>query len=298
MAAGAQILVDVQDALSREALVRDARRAGSLRTYRWWLQRGVEIAARAVYDRWFRADESDADLEAIRQRLRSGQFNGMAVDRISNTAQYEQFEGWVRRNVHAWEDFYPNFISSEDAGVHWRDGRWEVVSWEWGDWWPANVTRVVGQDERITQFMEKIRAEVLTRTEQKITALPGDPGAFASGSSARIAGVRTFRTGFFDRSFFTPTRQIRLLVDWDFKPVFYEITGVPVPDGYALVSGADVRTYAQIYEYRAYYDRGGRPDTISGPALFDDDRPYTGWGPVDIPCILVRAESLTSATNP
>jgi hypothetical protein len=299
VAAAGQLLADVNQALQREAVVRDARRAGSLRTYRWWLQRGIQPPARAVYDRWFTADEADTEAETIARRIRGGRFDGMEVGRISTPQQYEQFEAWVRENVRTWDDFYQHFISSEDAGVRLHDGRWEVVTWEWGDWWPANATRVVEQDERITQFMEQVRAGVLARTEQEITALPGSQSAFAPGSSTtRIAGVRKFQEGFVDHSFYTPARQIRLLVNWDFEPVFYEVTGVPVPKGYTLVSGADLRTYALIYHYRAYYDRGSRPvATISGPARFDAERAYTGWGPVNIPCILVRTDSLTSATN-
>lgn len=296
--AAAQLLADVERALEIQAFVHKAQRAGSLRTYRWWLQRGITPPAKAVHDRWFTKDEVDTDPEAIARRIRSPEFDGMEVGRIKDQGQYEQFEAWVRANVHTWDDFYRHFVASEDAGVRWHDGRWEVVSWEWGDWWPANASRVVEQDERITRFMEQIRVAVIARTRQEVAATPGAEAAFARGSSAKIAGVRRFRQAWgVDKYLYTPALQIRLLINWAFDPVFYEISGVEVGDGYTLVAGADLKTYLEIHDYRAYYDRGSRPAGISAPARYDDEHPYTGWGPVNIPCILVRTESLTSATD-
>jgi hypothetical protein len=95
---------------------------------------------------------------------------------------------------------------------------------------------------------------------------------------------------------YTPSQGIRLLINWEFDPVSYEIARVDVPEGFTLVIGADLPTMIQIHDYRAYYDRSSRPDTISA-GTYDDEHPYTGFGPVISRCILVRTDSLDQPTD-
>ena len=295
-AGAAQLLIEVETALQHEAVVRDARRAGSLRTFRWWLQRGVVPPARGVTDRWFRQDESETSLQEILKGAEEGQFQGIEIGPKIAPDQLEIFEKWVKANIHSWDDFYFHFMSNEDGGVQWN-GKWQVTSWVWGDWFPANVSKELIEDDRISAFMEPIRLQIFTQTQKEIESRGHNRESIGKLGETKIVGVRRFRKG--SGNLYSPVTN-ELLMYWnqwgEFKPVFYEVAGMAVPEGYTLVSGADLPTYAAIHDVRARaYEQHATP-TI-GEARFDQVRPFTGWVPINIPVVLVETDSLVDASK-
>jgi hypothetical protein len=156
------------------------------------------------------------------------------------------------------------------------------------------VYRVVDEDKRITTLMEEIRGQVLAREQARVATSASGKDTFEPGSSARIAGLRVFRR-WGDKSFFTMSSQVRLLMNWGFKPRFYVVEGVrDIPQGYTLVIGADLSTSLTIHEKRATYDGTDSTSEIRALARCDKDADYTGWGPVKVPCTLVRTDALES----
>ena len=307
-----QLLVDIEVALGHEAAYRNARKSQSLRTLHWWLLKGVIPQASGVTDRWSHfemgltepewvsvEDERESDVRKIVEGANEGRFDGIEIDAPNQAEQYEAFERWVRGNVHTLEDFYLHFYHDMDPGVRWNPEHdtFEVVSWEWGDIPPANVSDTWTVDQRIDKFMHEIKATVMAQTRDQVGRRSvgerlGESGAF------RIAGIRRFKDErFLDRGYQYPDTGFRPLEHWGFNPVFYEIEHEAVPPGFALVSGADLRTYLFILDMRARYglpaDTGpvlsiGAPDRLLLPTLL----PVTGWKDLTLPVVLVNKESL------
>jgi hypothetical protein len=309
-----QLLVDVEVALAHEAAYRNARKSQSLRTLHWWLLKGVYPQAAGVTDRWAHTagipgttafwwelaeDERETDLRQIVIGANEGRFDGIEVEAPSRTEQYEAFERWVRANVHSFEDLYLHFIHDMDPGVRWdtNTGAFKVVAWAWGDMPPANVSDTWVVDPRINQFMQGIKTEIYARTQQETANLSAQDVRLGKSGAFRLGAKRCFREGYFvDRSFQYPETGFRPLIPWPSKPVFYEIEYSGVPPGFALVTGADARTYWFIVEARARYghadtrptlSRGG-PDALRLPTVL----PETGWNDLTLPVVLVDRESL------
>lgn len=295
-AAGAgQLLIEIEEALQREAAYRDSRRAGSLRTLQWWLQRGVQPSVRGVQDRWFRLkDDYTPGVPETLRGAQEGKFEGIEIDRLNDPEQYEAFETWAKANVQTWADFYRHFIRNEDAGVRWNGSGWELATWKWGDWPPANVAKKYVEDARISTLMEPIRQRVFAQTQKEIEDRAKKPDALGQGGEASIVGVRRFKKG--HGTLYSPVTKtpVKSWNQWEFEPVFYEVAGAPAPNGYVFVSGADFRTYAEIYGMRAYYDHDFAPATIesSESRQYSEVRPFTGWGSINIPVILVEKDAL------
>ena len=294
-----QLLVDIEVALSQEAAYRNARKSQSLRTLHWWLLKGVYPQAAGVTDRWAQEDERETDLRQIVIGANEGRFDGIELEAPNRTEQYETFERWVRANVHTFEDLYLHFIHDMDPGVRWNTntGAFEVVSWQWGDMPPANVSDTWTVDPRINKFMQGIETEIYARTQQETANLSAADVRLGKSGEFKLGAKRRFREGHFvDHSFQYPETGFRPLIPWHRDPVFYEIEHSEVPPGFALVTGADARTYWFIVEARARYghavmrptlSRGGS-DALSLQAVL----PETGWKDLTLPVVLVNKDSL------
>lgn len=253
-------------------------------------------------DRWFlwSGDDYTPGVPNAVQGAKEGRFNGIEVDRLDDPRQYEAFGNWANAHVQTWDDFYRHFISNEDAGVRWNGSRWELVTWKWGDWPPANVAKEHVQDDRVTAIMEPIRQRVFTQTQREIEDRAKEPATPGQGASFSIVGVRRFKKG--RGTLYSPIRgtPVRYWNQWEFEPLFYEVAGVPAPEGYVFVSGADLRTYAEIYHLRAYYDRWSGPSATiesSERPQYSERQPFTSYGPINLPVILAKKEALVDRSK-
>lgn len=285
----ANLLVAVEEQLKLLANIRGSRLAGSLRTLQWWLQRGVKPPARGVTDRYFQKDVYTTGYSNIASALQEQKLNGIVIDPLEDAQEYEVLAAWVKANIRTWDDFYQHFVLNAVAGVRWHDAKWQLTTWKWSDMPPANVYIEYITDKRVNAIMEPVRRRLLANTEAEIK----------EGAPSRKK--LKFRKGFGDVSLYSPVtlRPLDYGINRGFDPVFYEIKGAQdVPEGYALVTGADVQTYTQIHGIRAYYDRVS-PAKITMPgsewSLVAEDRPFTGWANIDVPVCLVKKDMLTEA---
>ena len=298
--AGAQLLLDVQKGLEIEAVVRNTRLTQSLRTYRWWLQREIEPPAKAVYDRWFWDDETDVGSEPIGTRIRSGRLNGMIVGAIDNDAQYQQLEAWAARTSTPGTTSIatssparrPAFGGATNAGRRLRGngatgGRPTCIK----SWGRTSESRSSWRRFARRSSPEPNARSLGCRTPRMPSTRAAQPSSpenacSARASSAATSSVRRCRSGW--RCAGGPPRcsTNRQYLD--------------VPEEYTLVAGADFSTSVVIHEVRARRDTSTRPtgDSIGPLARYDNEHPYTGFGPVKVPCILVLKGSLTPAANP
>ena len=304
-ASAAALLPVIEEQLQILASIRESRLAGSLRTLQWWLQRGIVPPTRGVTDRWFSKDEHSSGLNEIASGLQEQKFSGIEVGRLNHSEQYEVFGNWVEANIHNLNDLYQHFVLNPNSGVHWLDSKWVLTTWKWSDIPPANVYSEFEEDEKIKAIMEPVVKRLVTNVDTNIKELVKNPATLSKDSSVNIAGVRKFRKGFNDKSLYSPVshRAFDYALNRSFEPLFFEISGArDIPEGYALVAGADVRTFALIQDRRAYYDRYS-PPKISAPGsewrVVTEDKPFTGWAAndIDIPVCLVRKDSLVEMGN-
>lgn len=298
MGGAGMLLIEVEMALQHEAVVRDARLSSSLRTLRWWLQRGVVPPAKGVTDRWFSNAERTDNIDEIARGVKEGRFQGIEVGKLNQPQQYEAFEEWVTANIHSMEDLYLHFVHHLDSGVQWdlENNQWELVTWEWGELGFNNVSETRVQDDRISKFMDGILAQVMTQTKNSIQQVGNNRSPVAQDAQVKIAGKRSFRVdGRNDRSLYDPYTMVRLMfrTQWNRPPLFYEIVAEGVPDDYVLVTGADTYTYFNIHHFRSLYGSvASEETTIGAPPKYDKTNPNTGWHGINIPVALVKKEAL------
>lgn len=301
MGGAAQLLIEVEHMLQLQATVQDARRSGSLRTFRWWLQRGVIPPYRGITDRWFRDDDKTTDISEIIRSEGSNKLSGVEVGMLNDESQYAAFESWVKENIHTWDDLYLHFVYHLDSGVRLDLGswKWTVKKWEWGDWWPATVSEENVEDKRISNFMDTVLSDLLGQKKTELENLSQQKEVFGRGSNARIVGKRHFRTdGFRDRSLYDPYTHIALMhyFQWQSPPLFYEVSHPSVPVGFTLVAGANLSTYLTIHDFRSHYGTVTNVNpTIGPPPIYDRDKPVMGWDSImNLPVVLVKTDSLAA----
>jgi hypothetical protein len=293
------LLDELNEAKKQQDAYHNARWAQSVRTLIWWRQMGVTPRACGVTDRWGwgREDDRVTNVEQILEGVKEGRFDGIEVEAPNSSDQYEVFEQWVRTNVRTLEDLYLYFVHQRDHGVRKSDtGAFEVVSWEWGDMPPANVSETWKVDPRIDKFMRGIRDEIVRRTEQEMGNLTTTDLRLGPSGKFKLGRKRRARSG---QSFFTtrlePGTGLQLHAQsWnDLTPVFYEIEHKDVPSGFVLVTGADAQTYLAIVEARVLNNHA---ETLvigdSNRLPIETPLPETGWKDLRLPVILVPADSL------
>lgn len=296
---GAGILLgEVEVALQREAAVRDARLSSSLRTLRWWLQRGVIPPAQGVTDRWFSDAQRTDNIDGIARGMKEGTIQGIEVGKLNQPQQYEALEEWVAANIYSMEDIYFHFVHHPDSGVRWNlsNNQWELITWKWGEWLFNNVSETRVPDDRINKFMEGIRAQVMTQNKNAIDQVGNNQSPGAQDAHVRSAGKRSFRVdGWIDKSLYDPYTMQRLMfrTQWNRPPLFYEIVIEGIPDDYVLVTGADAYTYLNIHHFRSLYGFvAEEKPTIGAPPKYDKTKPNTGWHGINIPVALAKKEAL------